>query len=78
MQMVEIWIPQIDPRRAVATRQDSINVRDHSRNSIEIIWIRDILPIYQKVWYFQKIIIKSFIINEDRSANRGRTCYRKW
>jgi hypothetical protein len=24
--------PQIDPRRAVATRQDSINVRDHSRN----------------------------------------------
>jgi hypothetical protein len=27
--------PQIDPRRAVATRQDSINVRDHSRNLLK-------------------------------------------
>jgi hypothetical protein len=62
MQMVEIY-PQIDPRRAVATRQDSINVRDHSRNLLLKSYMdQDILLIYQKVWYFQKIIIKKLII----------------
>jgi hypothetical protein len=53
--------PQIDPRRAVATRQDSINVRDHSRNLLKSYMDQDILLIYQKVWYL-KIIIKKLII----------------
>jgi hypothetical protein len=53
--------PQIDPRRAVATRQDSIK-----ETILEILlksyMDQDILLIYQKVWYLennnQKLIIK--------------------
>jgi hypothetical protein len=66
--------PQIDPRRAVATRQDSINVRDHSRNLLKSYMDQGYTTnIPEGMVFPENNNQKAYNQMRDRSANRGRT-----